>query len=310
MLKLLDIYPRFGYIEYKSKNYYAIMQEITAIIKCLQNMTQLESLHIESDCIIDGKYLSVLQDMKNLRSLHLRGFDFSSGIEHIDGLNELENLHLCHGNTMRTADNAIPPNAFLSFDFLPKLKTIHLENMVDLTNEQTRPLSHLKSADSLTFKHCQNMSGNILQSIGTMTVLKELHIVNCSSDETQLFETNHLVHLRNLEQLKKLSLMFVMVDLYDVLDLAGMNSLETLNIGTPGDITKEEFDIMCLRMLPFLPNLKRVRIYGENEESLDQLIRSVSQDGTGYDDVDLLWVGDWEINFRLFEERHDRVDIS
>ena len=143
----------------------------------------------------------------------LHGFDFSSGIDHIHGLNELEHLHLCHGSTTCIIDNVVPSEAFVSLEFLPKLKTIHLENMDDLTNDQIKPLTRFKSADSLTFKHCQDMSGETLESIGTMTSFKELHIVNCSSDEIQLFETEHLIHLQNLKYVKMLSLMFVMIDL-------------------------------------------------------------------------------------------------
>eukprot|EP00956_Cyclotella_meneghiniana_P024553 scaffold49424_cov30-Cyclotella_meneghiniana.AAC.6 len=308
-LKVLKLSDAYSHIEYKSKNYEAIVQETTAIVKCLQNMTQLESLDIEFDCLVDGKCLSVLQDMKNLRSLRLRGFDFSSGIEHIHSLDDLEHLHLCHGNTICTAYTVIPPDAILSLEFLPKLKTIHLENMDDLTNNRIKPLTRFKSADSLTFKHCQDMSGDTLESIGTMTSLKELHIVNCSSDETQLFETDHLIHLQNLKQLKTLSLMFIMVDLYDVLDLVGMDSLETLNIGMPTNITKKEFDVMCLTILPLLPKLKRVRIYGPNEESLNQLVSTLFENVTNHKDIDFFRVKDWEIHFRLFDERHDHVDI-
>eukprot|EP00956_Cyclotella_meneghiniana_P038523 scaffold155476_cov20-Cyclotella_meneghiniana.AAC.3 len=101
-----------------------------------------------------------------------------------------------------------------------------------------------------------------------------------------------------------------MIDPYDILDLSGMDSLETLNIGLLTTITKKEFDIMCLRFMPLLPKLKRLRIYGADEESLNQLVYSILEDDTKYYDVDVLCVGEYEIEFRLFEERHDHVDID
>eukprot|EP00956_Cyclotella_meneghiniana_P021979 scaffold40799_cov31-Cyclotella_meneghiniana.AAC.7 len=309
-LKLSDTHNLRAHVRYGGKNYDAVIRETTAIVECLQNMKQLESLDIEFDGLVDGKCLSVLREMKNLRSLRLRGFDFSSGIEHVHSLDDLEHLHLCHGNTRCTPDNAVPPEAFLSLEFLSKLKTIHLENIDNLSNEQICPLTHFKSTNSLTFKHCQAMNGNALESIGNMTSLQELHFVNCASDDTRIFETEQLAHLQNLKHVKTLSLLFVMIDPYDILDLSGMDSLETLNIGLLTTITKKEFDIMCLRFMPLLPKLKRLRIYGADEESLNQLVYSILEDDTKYYDVDVLCVGEYEIEFRLFEERHDHVDID
>ncbi|KAL7512303.1 hypothetical protein ACHAXN_009240 [Cyclotella atomus] len=268
-LKLVDRYPYLERIDQKGKVYDIFVKETSEIVNSLADMTGLESLDIEFDCIVNGSHLSILQNMKCLRSLRLRGFDFSQGIEHIRHLTKLENLHLCHGNTYLSANGLVPLDAFHSLTTnLENLKSIHIESMDSMPHDQIKPLTKFESVTELTFKHCQGIKGEVLSSIGTMTQLRELHFVYGIIDKFDDFESEDLVHLQNLKKLKVLTLMYVMIDQYDLLDLEGMDELETLNIGLVAEMTEKGFHIMLKTLLPLLPSLKKVRIFGSSPEDV------------------------------------------
>jgi hypothetical protein len=222
-LKLVDRHPYLETIQERGEHYDRFVRETSEIVDSLGDMRGLESLHIDFDCTVNGSHLSVLQNMKCLRSLHLRGFDFSQGIEHIHHLTELENLHLCHGNSSNPADLiALPRDAFHALPTrLNKLRSIHIEHMDSMTHDQIKPLTELKSVEELTFKHCDDLKREVLSSIGTMTELRALHFIYSITDEYDTFEDDDLVHLQSLKKLKVLTLMYVMIDQYDLLDLEG-----------------------------------------------------------------------------------------
>ena len=267
-LELSDRYPYVAMIDQKGKYYDSVVRITSAIVDSIGFMTKLESLEIDLDCIVNGHHLSVLQKMKGLKSLCLRGFDFSDGLQFIASLTQLEHLEVCHGNTCHTSESLIQSNAFASL-MNRNLKSLHMENMDHLSYEHVKPLSQLKEISSLTFKHCQEMKGDILSSIGTMTSLQELHFINCPMDSCEAFESEELEHLRNLKNLKTLTLMFVLIDQYDILDLEGLDELETLNVGLHRDMCQEEFNQLINTILPVLPKLKRVRIFGMEPEHYD-----------------------------------------
>lgn len=300
-IKLDDELPSVCLMQKKGRYHEAVLRETTGIVNSLKNLTKLEVLDIELDCTVMGRHLSVLQDMKNLRSLSLRGFDLSEGIEHIHSLTELENLHLCHGNTCQAIESRVPVDAFLALNDLKKLKTIYVEAMDCMTHEQIKPLCQFGKATSLTFKHCQEISGETLSSISNMTSLQALHFVNCATDECEPWESEHLVHLQNLKGLKTLSLMFVMLDHFDILDLEGLDELETLNIGLHDIMSKKEFDILCLTILPILPALKHLRIFFTEKESMSNLVGAIFEDRPEYKNADTLRCGQWQIDFKVFD---------
>jgi hypothetical protein len=83
----------------------------------------------------------------------------------------------------------------------------------------------LKSVTKLTFKHCQEIKGEALSSIGAMTQLRELHFIYNIDEGYDVFETEELVHQQNLKKLKVLTLMYIMIDHYDLLDLEGKQEI-------------------------------------------------------------------------------------
>ena len=262
-LELSDRHPFAAAIDKNSKYYDSVVQITSAIIDSIATLNGLETLDIDFGCTVKGTHLSVLQHVRGLRSLRLRGFDLSQGLNHIGKLTYLEHLHVCHGNTLHRSEQTVPSDAFASLPCnLQSLKSIHIENMDNITYEQVKPLSQMRTITSLTFKHCQEMKGDILPIIGTMSSLQELHIINSPLDSCEAFETEELEQLANLKSLKKLTLMHVLIDQYDILDLEGLNELETLNIALDRDMFKEEFDQLITTILPVLPKLERLRIYG------------------------------------------------
>ena len=238
--------------------------------------------------------------MKNLKSLRLRGFDCSEGIEHLCSLTELEHLHICHGNTFSIPNNAIPHDAFLSLSNLNNLKTIHIENMDCMTRPQIEPLCQFQDVTSLTLKHCHELSSEALSSISTMSSLQELHFVNCPTDEFEPFESEYMVQLKNLEQCKTMSLLFVLLDIFDILDLEGMGAVETLNLGFHKAFTKKEFNILCIAILPVIPNLKRVHIYCADEESLKKFVEEIFNEQPEHVEQVDFTVEDWLIDVTVY----------
>jgi hypothetical protein len=287
-LKLYDRYPFLALIDKKGVYYESVVKATTEIVGSLMNVITLETLDIEFDCMVSGNLLAVLRNMHELRSLRLRGFDLSKGLEHLHGLTNLEHLHLCHGNTCCSSEDLIPPGAL---DTLPlklrKLKSIHVENMDCMTHEQIKPICQAKSVAFLTFKHCQEVPSKVLTDIGTMSPLQELHFINCPTDVNEPFDTDDLECLGNLKNLKILTLMFVLTDEIDILDLEGCEGLEVLNVGLHEDMTKDEFDKLCTAILPCLPKLKKLRLFGTDPSFI----------------LDLR-VLNYDIDFRFFDVGH------
>lgn len=243
----------------------AVQENLDNIVDSLRKMTSLKVLDIEVDSVISGRRLSILEDMKELKSLRLRGFDFSEGIKHVGGLTQLEDLHLCHGNFYSSPEKEVDESDLLELSSLSQVKNVHLEGFDNMTELGLKPFCQSKSVKELVLKHCQDLSGDSCTSLGAMTSLNALHIINSVYDEVDDFETEHLVELLPLKkELKTLSLFYVLIDQYDILDLEGMDNLETLNVAFTIDMSQEEFDILCKTILPIFPSLKKLRIFGED----------------------------------------------
>ena len=260
-LKHVELYDRFTF-DKKGKYYEGVIRVTGAIVDSIGRMTGLESLVLDFDVLVSSQRLAILENLPGLKSLILRGFDCSEGLEPLAHLKQLEHLEISHGNTFHHANKELPTDVLTPLMNLQNLKKIHLENMNNMCDEHIKPLSQLRQVTSLTFKHCQEMKGGVLSSVGLMTSLEEFHIIHCCMDDTELFESEELEQLQSLKKLKVLTLMFVMIDQYDVLDLEGLVELETLNVGFPGDMSQEEFNTLIRSILPVIPKLKRMRIFG------------------------------------------------
>ena len=286
------------------------MFEATFILLYLKHSTNnILCAAVHPSSLVPGKHIAAFRGMKNLKILNLRGFDLSEGIEHISGFTELEELHLCHGNTCSITEHFIPHDAFRSLESLKKLKRIHVENMHCMTNPQVKPLCNFSEATHLTFKHCQELSSEALTSISTMTSLEKLHFINAPTDEYEPLESEHLLQLTNLKKCNSISFLFILLDMFDILDLEGMDALETLNIGLE-DFNKKEFDILCLAILPTLPNLKYVRIYVTDDAVLKELVGEIFEDQPEHKDADTLICGNWHIEFKVFGIGVDADDLD
>jgi hypothetical protein len=243
----------------------SVHENLDAVVGSLRKMTSLNVLDIEVDCVVSGRRLSAIDDMKELKSLRLRGFDFSEGVKHVANLTELEHLHLCHGNFYSSPEKDIFEEDLLELSVLKQLKTVHLEGFDSMTDLGLKPFCQSKSIKELVLKHCQNLSGDSCSTMGAMTSLNALHIVNSAYDDVdEPFETEHLVNLLPLKELKTLSLFYVLIDQYDILDLEGLDNLETLNVAFTIDMSQNEFDVSCKTILPIFPSLKKLRVYGED----------------------------------------------
>lgn len=241
-----------------------VQENLDAVVDSLRKMSTLNALDIEVDCVVSGRRLSALEDMKELKSLRLRGFDFSEGVKSIGRLTQLEHLHLCHGNFYSSPEKEIYEEDLLELSDLTRIKTVHLEGFDALTDVGLKSFCQNKEVKELVLKHCQDLSGDSCSSMGAMPSLNALHIINSAYDDIQDFETEHLVQLLPLKQLKTLSLFYVLIDQYDILDLEGLVNLETLNVAFTINMSQEEFCVFCKTILPVLPSLKKVRVFGED----------------------------------------------
>lgn len=261
-LKLVDHHLGGG--RSRGKDYDRVVHEnLDAIVDSLRIMTSLKNLDIEVDCVVSGRRLSALGGMKELKSLRLRGFDFSEGLTNIGGLTKLEDLHLCHGNFFSSPEKEVNEEDLLELSGLKQIKSLHLEGFDNMTDLGLKPFCH-KNMKQLVLKHCQDLSGDSCSTVGAMTSLNTLHVINGAYDDVEDFETEHLVQLLPLKELKTLSLFYVLVDQYDILDLEGMENLETLNVAFTIDMSQDEFNVLCKTILPIFPSLKKVRIFGED----------------------------------------------
>jgi hypothetical protein len=247
------------------KTYDALVQgHLDAVVDSLGKSMSLKVLDIEFDWVVSGRHLSVLEGMKELKSLRLRGFDFSEGIKHISNCPKIEHLHLCHGNFYSSPEQEVPETELLDLVGLTELKSVHLEGFDCMTDIGLKPFCQSKSMKELVLKHCQLLSGDSCSTIGAMTSLNSLHIVNTAYDEIEDFETEHLVQLLLLQNLKTLSLFHVLIDHYDILDLEGLDNLETLNCAFTCDLSEDDITLLCKTILPVLPSLKKFRVFTED----------------------------------------------
>jgi hypothetical protein len=262
-IKLVDHHLAVGQ-NHRKEHDTMVQENLDAIVDSLRKMTSLKVLDIEVDSVVSGRRLSILEDMKELKSLRLRGFDFSEGMKHVGALTQLEDLHLCHGNFYSSPEKDVDESDLLELTGLTELKNVHLEGFDSVTELGLKPFCQSKSVKELVLKHCQDLSGESCTSLGAMTSLNALHIINSVYDDVDDFETEHLFELLPLKDLKTLSLFYVLIDQYDLLDLEGLDNLETLNVAFTIDMTQEEFGIVCKTILPIFPSLKKLRVFGED----------------------------------------------
>jgi hypothetical protein len=238
------------------------------MVSSLEKMPCLQALDIEFDHVISGRNLMFLQHLEGLKHLRLRGFDLSRGIDNMAGLTNLQSLHLCHGNFYSSPEEDVKEEDLLTLMKLTNVRNLHLEGFDCLGDTGLKPFSPSTTMKNLTLRHCQEMSQDCLPSIGRMTSLESLHIVNSAFDDIDIenFESENWVHLNDLQNLKRLSLFYVLVDQYDLLDLAGLTSLETLNIAFHDSMDQEGFGDLCENILPTtFPSLRKLRIFSDGE---------------------------------------------
>lgn len=242
-----------------------IQDELGAIVSSLDRLNMLQSLDIEFDCVVSGRYLAFIEGMTRLKHLRLRGFDLSQGIKHMRTLSSIESLHLCHGNFYSSPEQDIKEQDLLDLIGLNKVRRLHLEGFDCLGASGLKPFSPSACITDLVLKHCQEMDDSCISSIGEMSSLKSLHIINSVFDDMEYFESESIEHLKKLKDLKTLSIFYCMVDFFDILDLKGCDALETLNVAFHSEGTsKEELDVLCNTILPVLPALKKVRIFSDD----------------------------------------------
>ena len=239
--------------------------DLEMMVASLGKMTSLQALDIEFDSVISGRHLMFLQHLVSLKHLRLRGFDLSRGIQNMAGLVHLLSLHLCHGNFYSSPEEDVREEDLLCLMNLKNVRSLHLEGFDCLGDTGLKPFSPSSTMMNLTLKHCQEMSQDCLPSIGRMTSLESLHIVNSAFDDIDIenFESENWIHLNALKKLKRLSLFYVLVDQYDLLDLNGLTSLEALNIAFHDDMDTSGFEDLCQTILPRFPSLKKLRIFSD-----------------------------------------------
>ncbi|KAL3781639.1 hypothetical protein ACHAWO_001915 [Cyclotella atomus] len=242
-----------------------IRNDLELMVAAVGRMTSLEALDIEVDCVISGRNLMFLQNLYGLKHLRLRGFDLSRGIENMANLIQLESLHLCHGNFYSSPEEDVREEDLLHLMQLRNVKNLHLEGFDCLSDTGLKPFSPSSIMKNLTLKHCQEMNQDCLQSVGKMTSLESLHIVNSAFDDIDIenFESENWVYLNDIQNLKRLSLFYVLVDQYDLLDLSGLTALETLNIAFHDSMDQNAFDELCQNILPKFPCLTKLRIFSD-----------------------------------------------
>jgi hypothetical protein len=242
-----------------------IKNDLELMVASIGKMSSLEALDIEVDCVISGRNLMFLQYLYGLKHLRLRGFDLSRGIDNMANLIQLESLHLCHGNFYSSPEEDVREEDLLHLMQLRNVQNLHLEGFDCLSDTGLKPFSPSSIMKNLTLKHCQEMNQDCLQSVGRMTSLESLHIVNSAFDDIDIenFENENWVYLNDLQNLKRLSLFYVMVDQYDLLDLSGLTALETLNIAFHDSMDQNAFDELCQNILPKFPCLTKLRIFSD-----------------------------------------------
>lgn len=227
---------------------------------------KLEHLDIEFDCVVSGSRLSIIQEMRNLKCLRLRGFDLSEGIRYMAGLTQLESLHLCHGNFFSSPGNDVNETDLLHLmNMTSNIQQVHLEGFDSLSKNGLKVFHKQPNClRRLVLKHCQDLSEDSLRCIGRMSHLESLHMINSECDDSPIFRNDDLEHLNSLVGLKSLSLFYLLEDVTHLRALWGLESLEVLNIALEEDLDEEDIAEICLTVLSSFVALKRLRIFSED----------------------------------------------
>lgn len=236
------------------------LEELEAVIEVIGNMQSLTSLDIEFDTVVSGSRLTFVQGMVNLKFLRLRGFDLSEGISNMAGLAQLETLHLCHGNFYSSPNEDVNEKDLMFLVGLRNISSLHLEGFDSLSGVGISPFVS-NSITDLVLKHCQDSSEDCLSTIGRMTNLKSLHMINNECDDAPIFGSENLHHLNTLSELKALSLFYVFEEPSDLSCLKGLTSLETLNLAYEYPMEDDEIDEVIAPLLSTFPHLRKLRIF-------------------------------------------------
>jgi len=113
----------------------------------------------------------------------------------------------------------------------------------------------------LVLKHCQESSEDCLSSIGRMTKLKSLHMINSEGDDAPIFGSEDLHHLNTLTELKSLSLFYVFEEPSDLSCLKGLTSLETLNLAYEYPMEEDELEDIIIPLLSTFPHLRNLEYF-------------------------------------------------
>ena len=235
------------------------IEELETAIDVIGNMTSLTRLDIEFDTVVSGSRLTFLRGLVNLKYLRLRGFDLSEGISNMAGLTKLETLHLCHGNFYSSPNDDINEKDLMFLVGLQQITSLHLEGFDCLSGVGMSPFVS-NSITDLVLKHCQESSEDCLSSIGRMTKLKSLHMINSECDDAPIFGSEDLHHLNTLSELKSLSLFYVFEEHSDLSCLKGLTSLETLNLAYEYPMEDDELEEVIVPLLSTFPHLRKLRI--------------------------------------------------
>lgn len=235
------------------------IEELETVIDVIGNMTSLTRLDIEFDTVVSGSRLTFLRGLVNLKYLRLRGFDLSEGISNMAGLTKLETLHLCHGNFYSSPNDDINEKDLMFLVGLQQITSLHLEGFDCLSGVGMSPFVS-NSITDLVLKHCQESSEDCLSSIGRMTKLKSLHMINSECDDAPIFGSEDLHHLNTLSELKSLSLFYVFEEHSDLSCLKGLTSLETLNLAYEYPMEDDELEEVIVPLLSTFPHLRKLRI--------------------------------------------------
>jgi hypothetical protein len=266
VLSTISRLPNLESLKLVDRGEQEVLDDLESIITCVGMITSLQHLDIEFDCVISGSRLAIISEMNNLKSLRLRGFDFSDGIHYMSTLKLLESLHLCHGNFFSSPSHDVNENDLLHLmDMTSKIQQVHLEGFASLSNNGLKVFNKQpNSLRRLVLKHCQELSEESLPCIGRMSNLESLHLINSAYDDAPIFGIQDLHHLNSLVGVKSLSLFYVLEDVDHLRTLWGLKSLEVLNIALEEDPDEEEVEEIFLTVLSGFVSLKKLRIFSED----------------------------------------------
>lgn len=265
----------------------ANIEELELILDTIGSIRSLTRLDIEFDTVVSGSRLTFLRGLVNLKYLRLRGFDLSTGICNMAGLTQLETLHLCHGNFYSSPNDDVNEKDLMFLVELKQIKSLHLEGFDCLSGVGMSPFVS-NSLTDLVLKHCQESSEDCLSSIGRMTKLTSLHMINSECDDAPIFGSQDLHHLNQLSELKTLSLFYVFEEPGDLSCLLGLTSLETLNLAYEYPMEDAELEELILPLLSTFPRLRKLRIFSPDGMSYALQNGSLEIEFSGYSFGDLV----------------------